>query len=123
MTLRLHTVVCSVQGYGTIRVHKQGNPARPVVSMIDTPEYNLAKFLDQIIKPYISNQFMQDSTFHLLDKLKEFSPSPNQIMVSFDVVSLFTNVPLEETINMIGNYIHEENNPSPPAFEKDVFVK
>ena len=44
-------------------------------------------------------------------------------MVSFDVVSLFTNVPLEETINMIGNYIYKENNPSPPAFEKDVFVK
>ena len=109
--------------YGTIKVHKQGNPARPVVSMIDTPEYNLAKFLDQIIKPYIPNQFMLDSTFHLLDKLKEFSPSPHQIMVSFDVVSLFTNVPLEETINMIGNYIYKENNPSPPAFEKDVFVK
>ena len=44
-------------------------------------------------------------------------------MVSFNVVFLFTNVPLEETINMIGNYIYKENNPSPPAFEKDVFVK
>ena len=66
---------------------------------------------------------MLDSTFHLLDKLKEFSPSPNQIMVSFDVVSQLTNVPLEETIDMIGNYIYKENNPSPPAFEKDVFVK
>ena len=44
-------------------------------------------------------------------------------MVSFDVVSLFTNVPLEETIDMIGNYIYKENNPTPPAFEKDVFVK
>ena len=109
--------------HGTIKVHKQGNPSRPVVSMIDTPEYNLAKFLDQIIKPYIPNQFMLDSTFHLLDKLKEFFPSSNQIMVSFDVVSLFTNVPLEETIDMIVNYIYKENNPSPPSFEKDVFVK
>ena len=102
--------------YGTIKVHKQGNPARPVVSMIDTPEYNLAKFLDQIIKPYIPNQFMLDSIFHLLDKLKEFFPSPNQIMVSFDVVSLFINVPLEETIDMIVIYIYKENNPSPPFF-------
>ena len=56
--------------YRTIKVHKQGNPARPEVSMIGTPKYNLAKFLDQIIKPYIPNQFMLDSTFHLLDKLK-----------------------------------------------------
>ena len=30
---------------------------------------------------------------------------------------------LEETINMISNNIYKENNPSPPAFEKDVFVK
>ena len=66
---------------------------------------------------------MLDSTFHLLDKLKEFSPSPNQIMISFDVVSVFTNVPLEGTIDMIANYIYTENNPSLPAFEKNVFVK
>ena len=63
-----------------------------------------------------------DLKFHLLDKLKEFSPSPHQIMVSFDVVSLFTNVPLEETINMIGNCTYTETNLSQPAFEKDIFV-
>ena len=33
--------------YGRIKIHKKGNPARPVVSMINTPEYNLAKFLDK----------------------------------------------------------------------------
>ena len=104
-------------------MHKLGNPARPVVSIIETPEYNLAKFLDQIIKLYIPNQFMMDSTFHLLDKLKEFSPSPSQIMISFDIVFLFTNMPLEETVDMISNYMYKENNPSPPAFEKDVFIK
>ena len=66
---------------------------------------------------------MLDSTFHVLDKLKEFSPSPNRIVVSFDVVSRFTNVLLEEIIDMIVNYVHTENNPSLPAFERDVFVK
>ena len=30
-------------------------------------------------------------------------------MVSFDVVSLFTIVPLEETIDTIDNYIYKEN--------------
>ena len=34
---------------GTIKVHKQAHLARLVVSMIDSPEYNLAKFHDQII--------------------------------------------------------------------------
>ena len=86
--------------------------------MIDTPEYNLAKFLDQIIKPYIPNQFMLDSTFHLLDKLKEFSPFPKQVVVSFDEVFLFANVSLEEIIDMIDNYIYKENNPSPLLLKK-----
>ena len=39
--------------YGLVKVHKDNNPVRPVVSMIGTPEYQLAKFLDVIIKPYV----------------------------------------------------------------------
>ena len=36
--------------YGLIKVYNNNNPARPVISMIGTPEYQLAKFLDSIIK-------------------------------------------------------------------------
>ena len=71
--------------------------------MINSPEYNLAKFLDQLIKPYIPNQYMLNSTYDFLEKLKEFRPSTNQFMVSFDVMSLFTNVPLQKTIEIIAN--------------------
>ena len=35
--------------YGLIKVHKINNPAQPVVSMIGTLEYKLAKFLDSVI--------------------------------------------------------------------------
>ena len=111
------------QHYVIIRLHCVYQEKGLFAYVTGTPEYNLAKFLDQIIKPYIRNQFMLDSTFHLLDKLKEFSPSSNQSMVSFDVVFLFTNVPLEETTNMLVNYVNKENNPSLPAFEKDFFAK
>ena len=33
-------------------VHKDQVPLRPVVSMVGTPDYNLAKYFDQSIKPY-----------------------------------------------------------------------
>ena len=46
------------------------NPARPIVSMIGAPEYNLAKFLDSIIKPYIPGTYMIDSSNDLIDKLQ-----------------------------------------------------
>ena len=43
--------------YGTVKVHKPNFLARPVVSMVNTPKYSLAKFLDDMIKPY----FIADS--------------------------------------------------------------
>ena len=43
--------------YGLVKVHKRGNPVRPVVLMIGTPKYQLAKFLDSIIKPYIPQTY------------------------------------------------------------------
>ena len=44
--------------YGLVKVHEKDNKLRPVVSMVGTPEYKLAKFLDKIIKPYIPNNYM-----------------------------------------------------------------
>ena len=44
-------------------------------------------------------------------------------MVSFDVVSLFTNVPLTETITLIADYVYAETNYSIPPFTKDIFIK
>ena len=39
--------------YGLAKVHKDNTPFRPVVSMVGTPEYKLAKYLDNLIKPHI----------------------------------------------------------------------
>ena len=36
--------------YGLCKVHKAGHPMRPVISMVGTAEYKLAKFLDTFIK-------------------------------------------------------------------------
>ena len=64
-----------------------GHPMRPVISMIGTPEYELAKFLDSYIKPNIPKDFMLTSTSEFIDKLKLCSLRGNETMVSFDVSS------------------------------------
>ena len=87
--------------YGTVKVHKPNFPLRPVVSMVNTPEYALAKFLDNMIKPYLPQTRMLKSTDHFIEELKEFNPNSQNTMVSFDVISLFTNVPLAETIDIL----------------------
>jgi len=53
---------------------------------------------------------MLKSTEHFIEKLKEFNPNSKHNIVSFDVVSLFTNVPLAETIDIIISHLYDENN-------------
>ena len=47
---------------------------------------------------------------------------PNVFMCSFDVSSLFTNVPLDETIKICSEALYDQSN-SRPVIPKDVFVE
>ena len=107
--------------YGLCKSHKAGLPLRPVVSMINTAEYHLAKYLDSIIKPHIPSKFMLNSTSDFLHRLKEFCFKPTDILVSFDVVSLFTNVPLDFSINIIADNVYKQD--STPGYDKKTFKK
>ena len=104
-------------------MNKLNNPARPVVSRIGTPEYKLAKFLDTVIKPSIPDKYMLSSTNNFIEKLKQVKVQSHQILVSFDVVSLFTTVPLEETTQITANHLFDKDNPNTPPIEKHAFIK
>ena len=107
--------------YGLAKVHKPNIPFRPVVSMIGTSEYNLAQYLNTIITPHLPKKYMLESTAGFLQKLKEFTFTPTDTLVSYDVVSLFTNVPLIETIHIIADTIYSSKDK--PKFQKDVFIR
>ena len=93
--------------YGLAKVHKTGCPLRPVNCMIGTPEYETAKFVDDLIKPYIPKDYTVNSTNQFIEKLKSLDCAKGDICVSFDVKSLFTNVPRQYTIEKIRNYFDE----------------
>ena len=80
--------------------------------MIGAPEYNLAKFLDSITKPNIPETYMIDSSNDLIDKLQQFNQKHQ--LVGFDAASLFTNVPLRETVDTITQKIYSEKTCVPP---------
>ena len=109
--------------YGTVKVHQPNFPLRPVVKMVNAPEYALAKVLDNMIKPYLPQTPMLKSTDHFLDELKEFNPNSQNTMASFDVVSLFTNVPLVETIHIISDRLYDEHNNNSIPIPKDILKK
>ena len=76
--------------------------------MTGIPEYKLAKLLDLAVKPFIPDKYILQYSTDFKEKLHQFKFKPNQILVSFDVNSLFTNVPLNETINFIAKKFMRE---------------
>ena len=90
--------------YGLPKVHKTNLPFRPILSAIGTHSYNLSKFLLSLLSPLLTNRYLLPDTFSFLDELRNSDlDSDNVFMASFDINSLFTNVPLEETIDIIIN--------------------
>ena len=93
---------------------------RPILSAIKTPSYNIPKHLVPILEPITTNKFTIKNSFELAKKVIE--QDSGLFMASLDVEFLFTNIPLEETINiscdsLFGN-ITKINNFSRNDFEK-----
>jgi hypothetical protein len=90
--------------YGLPKIHKEGAPLRPIVNTIGSPTYQLAKYLANKLKPLVGNtsSFVKDSSF-FVNKIKNIKVDKDDILVSFDVVSLFTKIPIDGAINVIRN--------------------
>ena len=97
--------------YGTVKLHKEGNPLRPIVSQIPTPTYETAKQLNSLISEYIPAKYQLNSTDEFLHILRALNPAG--VLTSLDVESLFTNVPIRETIDIICNCIYRNRARSP----------
>ena len=90
--------------YGLTKVHKPPQfPLRPIVSTIGTYNYNLSKYLSESLEVKFSKifNFSYKDTFDFLNKMSKSKLEASDVMVSFDVVSLYTNVPIDETIELI----------------------
>ena len=75
----------------------------PILSAIGTPTYNLAKFLAPILSPLTVSEFTVKDSFSFAEEI--IQQNCHCHMASFDVNSLFTNIPLDETIEIIMNDI------------------
>ena len=71
---------------------------QPILSAIGTPTYKLAKFCEQLLKPLTNNEYKIKTSFSFAKEVLEFHAS--LFMASFDIKSLFTNIPLTEKLNL-----------------------
>ena len=96
--------------YGLCKVHKYNSctndirPFRPILSAIGTAIYNLAKFFVPILKElpilkeFTVNEYTVSDLFSFCMEIKDKDSS--LFMALFNIQSLFTNIPLDETINI-----------------------
>ena len=89
--------------YGLPKDHKPGLPLRPVVSSSGSPLSNVSVLLERIL-----NQLLRfvpahlSSTEECVDELRCLGRLPEDcIVASLDVVSLYSNIPVDEGIDAV----------------------
>ncbi|KAL9969279.1 hypothetical protein ACROYT_G021476 [Oculina patagonica] len=97
---RYYRLRCSVPQppklYGLPKLHKPGIPMRPIVSFCGSPTYQLSKYLTTILQPLTDESRRKlQSTENFIDAIKTVQIPDDYKLVSFDVKSLFTSIPLQ----------------------------
>ena len=91
---------------------------RPIVSSIGAYNYKLAKFLTSMLDDVIPKDHCTKDSFSFCKKIKKLS-STNKFLISYDICSLFTRFPLNETIELAVKLIFD-NNPNIKITKKDL---
>ena len=114
--------------YGIPKIHKDGTPLRPILSMVNAPQHELAKWLAEVLKPVVEKygKHTVKDTFDFCTKLEECEAEGNiegTYMCSFDVTSLFTNIPLRETLKICMDTLYRDDSVKKPSIPQDLLEK
>ena len=91
-------------------MRKKNNPLRPIISNCDIYNYNVAKFLTNLLSPYSRSDYCYvKDFFEFAEFIRQRQISNAVEMVSFDVKSLFANVPINKTIDIIIKDLYRDN--------------
>ena len=118
--------------YATAKTHKFSSldeitieklKFRPIISQVVTYTYNAAKVIVDYLEPLCQNEYKINDTQFFPSMLKDQEPlNPNEEYVSYDVESLFTNIPVDEIINYIINEIYQKKK-LPQICSKTIFKR
>ena len=85
--------------YGLPKIHKPEIPLRPIVSCANTFAYDLSAHLADILFPLTGkSDYTVTNSTHFVSTISHGRIQESEVMVSFDVESLFANVPIEGAV-------------------------
>ena len=82
---------------------------RPIISSIGSFNYNLARFLCDPLSSLVPDDYSCKYKYISFVSQIENANLSGKFLVSYDVTSLFTNTPLQETIDIAINLIFNHN--------------
>ena len=87
--------------YGLPKIHKLGNPLRPIVSFYGTPLSALHKQLSNILQPLAQSNFRLKNTEDFLDKFRQNMDLDYGYYCSLDVKSLYTSCNMHIAVDIV----------------------
>ncbi|XP_062711019.1 uncharacterized protein LOC134289038 [Aedes albopictus] len=88
--------------YGLPKIHKPDSPLRVILSCINCPTYDLSKYLADILHRSIDHdKYNVQNSYEFCTFINNINLPPGYVLVSFDVVSLFTCIPRDVAIEAV----------------------
>ncbi|XP_068675536.1 uncharacterized protein [Montipora foliosa] len=96
--------------YGLPKIHKPARPLRPITSSIGSPTYAVSKHLVSILSPLRRNRFSVKNSSEFAQKMQQHTVASDEIMVSFDVKSLFTSIPADLALMIVNERLQKDQD-------------
>lgn len=100
--------------YTLPKIHKAYSvtpPGRPIVAAIGSLTEKVSAFVDYFLQPCVTS--LPSHTKDSIDFIKTLQVQPiqdNNLMVTMDIESLYTNVPIEEGLRAAEHFLHQQNS-------------
>ena len=95
--------------YGLPKIHKTGNPLRPIVSSRGSVTYGVANVFSKVLRPLVgkSPHHIQ-SIGDFISRAKGLTLQLGECLSSYDVTSLFISVPIDPALNIIKDLLEKD---------------
>ena len=80
---------------------------RPIIDQSGTCQYKTSQLISKYLQPLTKNEFSINDTQSFPDMLKALPTNNDEEDISYDVISLFTSIPVDKTIDYICEQIYE----------------
>ena len=95
--------------YGLPKIHKTGNPLKPIVSSRGLVTYRVVNVLSKVFKPLVGKfSHHIQSTGDFVSRTKGLTLQPGEFLTSYDVTSLFTSFPIDPALCIIKDLLEKD---------------